>query len=169
MSQGASQVAWHVAPCWSMITRVGEGRHHSNYFCSAEALSEKKKKKRKPREHKQRHSPTALSPHCQETGLGLYSMGEGGRGGRGEGGAQRRSKDGTRSSIWRDEGPKPSRCALAACNVSAWLSAKPTVASAAQKYTLNFQQSCSDVDLSFTLLNSAVNSLISELWQSSCI
>lgn len=94
----------------------------------------KKKKKRKPREHKQRHSPTALSPHCQETGLGLYSMGEGGRGGRGEGGAQRRSKDGTRSSIWRDEGPKPSRCALAACNVSAWLSAKPTVASAAQKH-----------------------------------
>lgn len=72
-SEGASQVAWHVAPCWGVDTGAGGGEHHPNHLCTAEALS----KKRKPREHKQRRSPTALSPHCQETGLGL------GRGGRG--------------------------------------------------------------------------------------
>lgn len=31
----------------------------------------------KPGERKQRRSPTALSPHCQETGLGLDGGGRG--------------------------------------------------------------------------------------------
>lgn len=35
----------------------------------------------KPGERKQRRSPTALSPHCQETGLGLDRGGEGSQGG----------------------------------------------------------------------------------------
>lgn len=52
---------------------MGGGEHSSDYLCSAEALS----KKRKPRERKQRRSPTALSPHCQETGLGLDRGGRG--------------------------------------------------------------------------------------------
>lgn len=68
--QGASQVAWHVAPCWGVDTAGGGGECRSNYIRSAEALS-------KAGERKQRRSPTALSPHCQETKLGLDRWGEG--------------------------------------------------------------------------------------------
>lgn len=60
--------------------RGGGRERHSDYLRSAEALSEKRKR----RERKQRRSPTALTPHCQETGLGLDRVGWGGvRRGRG--------------------------------------------------------------------------------------
>lgn len=113
---------------------LGEGRGAPTICRSAEALSQAGGTQTKTQPN------GSLSPHCQETGLGL------GGGEAGGGGRRSRRKERRR--------PKPSRCAPAACNVSAWLGA-----SAAQKHTVNFQQGYGDVKLSFTLPSTPANSL----------
>lgn len=123
----------HHAEAWILGGGLGEGRGTPTICRSAEALSQAGGTQTKTQPN------GSLSPHCQETGLGL---------GRRRGGGGRRSRRKERRR------PKPSRCAPAACNVSAWLGA-----SAAQKHTVNFQQGYGDVKLSFTLLSTPVNSL----------
>lgn len=74
-----------------MITRVGEGRHHSNYFCSAEALSEKKKRKRGSQGNTNKDTAQRLSHHTARKlgwvyiAWGRGAEGEGEREGRKEG------------------------------------------------------------------------------------
>lgn len=82
---------------------MGGGERGSNYLCSVEALS----KKRKPRERKQRRSPTALSPHCQETGLGLDRGGEGSQGGGGKGEGDQNPAGVLRQHVMCQHGSEP--------------------------------------------------------------
>lgn len=148
----------HHAEAW--IPGLGEGKRCSNYLCSAEALSEKKKKKKEEADGTQ----TKTQPNGSLTTLPGNRVGF-----RCKGGGEPRRTEGRRRRRRRKarRKPKPSRCAPAACNVSAWLCAKHTADFTAQTYTVNFQQGYNDADLSFTSVRRVVNP--PKHWQSCCI
>lgn len=145
MSQGASQVAWHVAPCWSMITGGGGGEEPLKLFLLGWS-TQWKKKKRGSQGNANKDTAQRLSHHTARK-LGWVYIGWG-RG--------RRRGEGWRQSEEQYRKGRSTRTRQVCSGGGA----------APEPLQPNSQQGCSDADLSLTSPSIAVNSLISEPWHS---